>query len=635
MKNLLLGLLASLLPAFALDPAAVLNAIRQDDFAWIKKNITNSEQANTTDSRQNTPLHWASSLGSPEMVSLLLQNGSNPNTQNAFGLSPLMLAATEPAKVQLLLAAGADPKLKAKSGHHALSMAATAPKSTESIRQMLAAGAPVDEPGVIGLTPLLAATFFGCAESNARLLASKGANGKSANAFQYGPAHSAVDCSPELTRQLLAKGANVNQSSISMQKVRHGPIQLDKLTPLHFAAAHGDLERVQLLLDHGAQINQADSRGMTPLIFAVSSEKQDVAVARLLLSKGADRNAKDIYGQDALAWARKFNNPAMLALFGAKPEAAPLVDTKHKGPGLVAALQRLERGNEEFFQESGCVACHANNVTSFAAARAAKAGLAINPQYRANREQRLRAFLNSLAPMHMQTLGPPGDFDSDLYLLLDAKSLALPSSPELELAAKYVLTRQAENGSWSQMGIARAPMEESNIHRTALALYVLPAYLPPAMQAFAQPRFAAAKQWLMKQEPISTDELANKLMGLYWAKAPQTAINSAARALVAAQRQDGSWGGNPHLGGDAFHTGLAIFALRETQTREAKDHCIENAVKWLLATQAEDGTWHVKSRAPKFQPYFESGFPYGHDQWISMAGTAWAIAGLSEAGAIQ
>ena len=33
----------------------------------------------------------------------------------------------------------------------------------------------------------------------------------------------------------------------------------------------------------------------------------------------------------------------------------------------------------------------------------------------------------------------------------------------------------------------------------------------------------------------------------------------------------------------------------------------------------------------KFQPYFESGFPYGHDQWISHAGTAWATMGLARA----
>jgi hypothetical protein len=31
----------------------------------------------------------------------------------------------------------------------------------------------------------------------------------------------------------------------------------------------------------------------------------------------------------------------------------------------------------------------------------------------------------------------------------------------------------------------------------------------------------------------------------------------------------------------------------------------------------------------KIQPYFESGFPHGDDQWISQAATAWATVGLT------
>jgi hypothetical protein len=39
----------------------------------------------------------------------------------------------------------------------------------------------------------------------------------------------------------------------------------------------------------------------------------------------------------------------------------------------------------------------------------------------------------------------------------------------------------------------------------------------------------------------------------------------------------------------------------------------------------------VVSRAVKFQPYFQSGFPHDHDQWISAAGTAWAAMALAYA----
>jgi hypothetical protein len=54
-------------------------------------------------------------------------------------------------------------------------------------------------------------------------------------------------------------------------------------------------------------------------------------------------------------------------------------------------------------------------------------------------------------------------------------------------------------------------------------------------------------------------------------------------------------------------------------------------VEYLLKTQLDDGSWHVASRAVKFQPYFQSGFPHDHDQWISASATAWATMALSYA----
>jgi hypothetical protein len=37
----------------------------------------------------------------------------------------------------------------------------------------------------------------------------------------------------------------------------------------------------------------------------------------------------------------------------------------------------------------------------------------------------------------------------------------------------------------------------------------------------------------------------------------------------------------------------------------------------------------VKARALVIQPYFESGFPYGHDQFISVAASNWAAMALA------
>jgi hypothetical protein len=53
------------------------------------------------------------------------------------------------------------------------------------------------------------------------------------------------------------------------------------------------------------------------------------------------------------------------------------------------------------------------------------------------------------------------------------------------------------------------------------------------------------------------------------------------------------------------------------------------AGRWPVCLDRIWGHWRVLSRAAKFQPYFESGFPYGHDQWISSVGTAWAANALA------
>jgi hypothetical protein len=60
-----------------------------------------------------------------------------------------------------------------------------------------------------------------------------------------------------------------------------------------------------------------------------------------------------------------------------------------------------------------------------------------------------------------------------------------------------------------------------------------------------------------------------------------------------------------------------------------RDPVFRKGVDYLMRTQAGDGSWHVKSRSIWVQPYLDSGFPYGQDQFISTAGTAWATLALT------
>ena len=175
----------------------------------------------------------------------------------------------------------------------------------------------------------------------------------------------------------------------------------------------------------------------------------------------------------------------------------------------------------------------------------------------------------------------------------------------------------------------RPPMTAGDYQAAALAIYALKHYGPTAEEADTRKSIARAAAWLESARPSLTQDRAFHLLGLVWAEANPAIIRSAAKALGSMQRDDGGWSQLPALGSDAYATGQALYALNVGAKTPTADRIYRKGVDYLMRTQAPDGSWHVKSRSIWLQPYFESGFPYGHDQWISVAGTAWASMALS------
>jgi hypothetical protein len=162
---------------------------------------------------------------------------------------------------------------------------------------------------------------------------------------------------------------------------------------------------------------------------------------------------------------------------------------------------------------------------------------------------------------------------------------------------------------------------------------VISLYLPARADAEKKRRLAAAAKWLATAKPGSTEDLTFRLLGLYWTGG---STKAAAKELASSQRADGGWGQLSAIAeSDAYSTGQALYALRVAGGVPATDAGFVRGVEWLLRKQAQDGSWHVKSRiqtpVPVSPPYFESGFPYGHDQWLSCAATSWAVMALAEA----
>jgi hypothetical protein len=238
-------------------------------------------------------------------------------------------------------------------------------------------------------------------------------------------------------------------------------------------------------------------------------------------------------------------------------------------------------------------------------------------------------------PGLLERLDGPAAPDIQMYVALGLAAEKQPASLVTDSIAVNIAARQQRDGGWKLGGFSRAPMEESNIARTAISLRALQLYGTPGMKAEFDGRIAKARRYIEKAEPETTDDLVWRLVGLYWSGSDLKKVARAADALRKLQRDDGGWAGNAYLGSDAFATGSALWALHMTGSMGPMDKAYERGVSFLLATQFEDGSWYVRSRAPKFQPYFESGFPFGPDQWISSAATAWATVALAPAAAVS
>jgi hypothetical protein len=274
----------------------------------------------------------------------------------------------------------------------------------------------------------------------------------------------------------------------------------------------------------------------------------------------------------------------------------------------------------------GCVACHAQPVTGLAVAtaRARDASIAAPEQ----ESLEVKAVLSSATPLMLQTVSTPGLPDGAIYNAMLMSTMNVPSSISTDALVHGLLAKQRANGSWARQGQPRPPVQDGSFSRTALALRTLKAYGTPARTREIDERIARAAQWLARETPLTTEDRVMQLLGLRWAGSHTAVVDHRVNELIQLQRPDGGWAQTPYLESDAYATGEALYTLRELDV-PAGVSAMQRGAAFLLRTQHEDGSWHVKSRALKVQPYFESGFPHGHDQWISQAGTAWAAIALT------
>lgn len=102
----------------------------------------------------------------------------------------------------------------------------------------------------------------------------------------------------DIVRKLIARDADVNKPGWA---------------PLHYAATHGDVEIIQILLDESAYIDAESPNKTTPLMMAAMYGSTEAV--RALLDAGADPTLRNELGMSAVDFAQR----------GKRPDAARII----------------------------------------------------------------------------------------------------------------------------------------------------------------------------------------------------------------------------------------------------------------------------------------------------------------------
>jgi ankyrin repeat protein len=626
--------------ATTLDPRsrAVFEAVRKGDTVSLQAMLSDRSLVNVRDTTAATPLMIAALDGDADSVKLLLESGADPNAQNAAGATALMWAVDDLTKARLLLGAGADVNMKSQKGTTALIVAASLPGSAEVMKELLKKDANVNANN-------------GDADGGTALC------------------HAAIVGDTKSLSILIDKGARLDADANELG-----------FTALQFAAFYGNLESVKLLLDRGANINAKDKFGGTALLVAAFMDQRAVAtmlvkrgagvntmaggppdlpanlgtplmwaaytetikpeLVKMFLANGADVKARTPEGETALSRAKQRGATPVVDVLtkaGARdsPWVAPsrVVRKDKDVPEIKVAVEKslalLQKSGPVFSQKRGdCVSCHHQSLPAMAIALARERGFGFNEEIAKQQLETVSNVWASTREPLLQMMDEVGGMPpSASYSLLGLAAEKHPADSVTDAMVRRIAAMQARDGRWHAAS-HRPPMEYSDVMATAVTLRALQLYGSERHKQEYQKQVERARAWLVSVQPAFTEERTFQLLGLAWAQANPKDIQKATQLLLAEQRKDGGWAQLSTLESDAYATGQVLYALQQAGGLLAANSAYQCGAKFLRETQLEDGSWFVQSRSFPVQPYFESGFPHGKNQWISAAGTSWAAMAL-------
>ncbi len=609
-----------------LEAVAAVTMLHNGDIAGFMRTIRKEPGLlNARGPEGSTPFMYAVLYASAPTLERLIKLGADVNAANDAHATAVMWAAHDLAKTRVLVDHGANVNVVSGDFRSPLMIASRRPGNVATVKLLLAHGAnmsPNAHPETAS-SPLLEAATAGDADNLAALL-DHGAPLK-------------TDAEQVLT---MAAETHCDRCvDLLAQKITYKMIYTAALEDAGFAA---EARSVKIFLDHGADVKAVDVLGRTALMYAVMSDVQPLDVVKMLVEHGADVNAHDKHpnGGDedltVLDMARMHGKTAVVEYLEAhgasettlKPALLHMREHNEIRGAVEDSIPHLQRADANFAKNSGCISCHNNSLTQMTMGIARRKGFAIDEkvdgiQTHINAE----VLLKSADLLHQGFLVSVEDNFSEgvlAYVLFGLHEEGYKADLGTDAAAMHILFRQQPNGQWySAPADGRQPLCELWVGQTAESMRALQLYMPKTDQAAYRVAISKASAWMATAKSYNNDDRAWRVAGLAWAGDQKAALTEAISELKAGQKADGSWSDLPTMDGTAYATGRSLVALH-IAGMPASDAVYQRGVKWLLANQQVDGTWFVRTRALAFQPSFDAGFPGGHSQFISAAGTNWA-----------